>query len=165
MTEEESQSQDELIAYHLHDAGWAEMRLRAAPGRLGFAVSYLHDSLGDLARMGLALQKGAARAEAVFMDEPGEAILVVSGAGNTLQYELRQYRDWASWGIVALEDHEVVARGEIGRAGLVGNIHAILRRIHDDVGPQRYREMWVEHDFPLQDYERLSIALHKRAMT
>ncbi|HEX7866415.1 MAG TPA: hypothetical protein VF555_15780 [Variovorax sp.] len=163
MIKEEMQEQA-LIAYKLYDAGWAEMSFRAEPQRLCFAVSYLHDSLGDLARMGLALRKGAAQAEAVFMDEPGEAILVVTGATDVLQYELRQYRDWASWGIVAVDDHEVVARGEIRRAGLVGNIHAILHRIHAEVGPERYREMWVEHDFPLQDYESLSIALHKQSM-
>ena len=164
MTEEEIREHD-LVAYDLHDAGWAEVSFRAASERLGFAVSYLHDSLGDLARMGLTLQKGAEHAEAVFMGEPGEVILLVSGAGDVLQYELRQYRDWASWGVVGVHDHEVVARGEISRTELVRNIHAILQRIHDEVGPKRYREMWVEHDFPRQDYERLSIARYKRAMT
>lgn len=83
MIEEELQAKD-LIAYELHDAGWAEMSFRTERQRLEFAVSYLHDSLSDLARMGLALQKGSAHAEAVFMDEPGEAILVVTGTGDTL---------------------------------------------------------------------------------
>lgn len=58
----------------------------------------------------------------------------------------------------------MVAQGEIRRAELVRNIHAVLQRIHVEVGPKRYREMWVEHDFPLRDYESLSIALHKRSM-
>lgn len=163
MMEEQMQKEQMLIAYQLHNAGWAELSFRAEPQTLSFAVSYLHDSLGDLASMGLALQKNATRAEAVFMGEPGEMILVVTGTKESLQYEMREYRDWSSWGIVAVDDHEVVARGEIGRAELVRNIHAVLQHLHIEVGPKRYRELWVEHDFPLKDYESLSIALHKRS--
>ncbi|WPH13278.1 hypothetical protein [Variovorax paradoxus] len=160
MTEEEVCNQH-LIGYDLHRAGWAGVSFRAEKERLSFAVSYLHDSLGDLACMALSLHKGAVTAEAVFMDEPGEVILMTTGTKDVLQFELREYRDWASWGMMALEDHKVVARGEIARDALVRNIHAILERIYLEVGLARYRELWVEHEFPLQDYERLSIALHK----
>ena len=162
MMEEKKQ---ELIAYQLDGAGWAELRLHAQPQPFCCAVSYLHDSLGDLAKMALAMQKGATQSEAVFMNEPGEVTLVVTGAKDTLQYELREYSDWASWGIVAVDDHVVVARGEILRQELVRNIHRILQRMDIEVGAKRYRELWIEHDFPQRDYESLSIALHKRSQS
>lgn len=157
------EQQQALIAYQLDGAGWAELRVLAQPQPLCFPVSYLHDSLGDLAQMGLALQKGTTQAEAVFMDEPGEVTLVVTGAKDALKYELREYSDWASWGIVAVDDHVVVARGEILRRELVRNIHEILQRMDVEVGAKRYRELWIEHDFPQRDYESLSIALHKQS--
>lgn len=151
-----------LISYQVDEAGWADLRVSAQPQPLDFSVSFLHDSLGDLAHMGLALQNGATKAKAVFMCEPGEVMLVVTGAKNVLQYELREYSDWASWGLVAMDDHMVVARGEIQRHELVRNIHEILQRIDVEVGAKQYREMWIAHDFPQQDYESLSIALHQR---
>ena len=83
MTEEEIREHD-LVAYDLHDAGWAEVSFRAASERLGFAVSYLHDSLGDLARMGLTLKMGAEHAEAVFMVESQGDAEAAEGIGAFL---------------------------------------------------------------------------------
>ncbi|MGJ7528192.1 hypothetical protein [Variovorax sp. GB1P17] len=152
----------ERIAYVLSGTGWATLSFRADAGPMDFAVSYLHDSLGDLARMGLDLVKGASHATAIFMDEPGEVHLMVTGDKEDLAFELRRYRDWASWGITAMDDYEVLDHGTIRRVELVRNIHAILGRIHVDVGLAKYRELWVEHDFPLRAYEGLIAAFKKQ---
>lgn len=96
----------ERIGYVLSGTGWATLSIRADAGLIAVAVSYLHDSLGDLARMGLDLAKGAKSAAAVFMDEPGEVHVVVTGDDDEMAFELRRYRDWASWGITAMDDFE-----------------------------------------------------------
>jgi hypothetical protein len=158
---EEDRTQ-ERIGYVLSGTGWATLSFRADAGPMAFAVSYLHDSLGDLARMGLDLVKGAQHASAVFMDEPGEVHLVVTGEKDELAFELRRYRDWASWGITAMDDYEVVDRGTLQRVDLVRNIHAILERIYVELGLAKYRELWVEHDFPLRTYEGLIAAFKKQ---
>jgi hypothetical protein len=151
----------ERIGYVLNGTGWATLSFRADAGPVAFAVSYLHDSLGDLARMGLDLAKGAKTASAVFMDEPGEVHLVVTGDADAMAFELRRYRDWASWGITAMDDYELLDQGVVQRVALVRNIHAILERMYVEVGPQKYRELWVEHDFPLRTYEGLVAAFKK----
>ena len=155
---EEDRTTQERIGYALSGTGWATLSFRADAGPVEFAVSYLHDSLADLARMALDLAKGAQGAAAVFMDEPGEVHLVVTGEKDDLVFELRHYRDWASWGITAMDDYEVLDRGDIRRVDMVRNIHAILERIYVDVGLVKYRELWVEHEFPLGAYEELVAA-------
>ena len=91
----------ERIGYALSGAGWATFSFRVDAEPMAFAVSYLHDSLGDLARMGVDLVKGTQSTTAVFMDEPGEVQLVVTGDKGDLSFELRSYADWASWGMTA----------------------------------------------------------------
>ena len=157
----EEDSTREQIGYVLSGAGWATFSFRADAEPMTFAVSYLHDSLGDLARMGVDLVKGAQSTTAVFMDEPGEVLLVVTGDKGDLGFELRSYADWASWGMTAAQNYVVLASGRIRRVELVRNIHAILERIYMDLGPAKYRELWVRHDFPLRAYEQL-IAVFKK---
>ena len=152
----------ERIGYVLSGTGWATLSIRADAGLIAVAVSYLHDSLGDLARMGLDLAKGAKSAAAVFMDEPGEVHVVVTGDDDDMAFELRRYRDWASWGITAMDDYEVLDHGGIDRIDLIRNIHSILERIYVDMGLDKYRELWVEHEFPLRTYEGLIAVLKKR---
>lgn len=151
----------ERIGYVLSGTGWATFSFRAGAGPMAFAVSYLHDSLDDLARMGVDLVKGARSATAVFMDEPGEVQLMVTGDKDDLGFELRSYADWASWGMTAVADYKVLASGRIRRVELVRNILTILERIYVELGPAKYRELWVEHDFPLRAYEQLTAAFKK----
>lgn len=155
----------ERIGYVLDGAGWATFSFRADAGPMAFAVSYLHDSLDDLARMGVDLANGAPGAAAVFMDEPGEVQFVVTGGQDELNFELRSYTDWASWGMTAADDYRLLASGSLPRVELVRNIHAILERIYVELGPVKYRELWVEHDFPLSRYEQLIAAFEKRPRT
>jgi hypothetical protein len=45
---------------------------------------------------------------------------------------------------------------------LVRNIHAILERIYVELGLAKYRELWVEHDFPLRANTKELIAAFKK---
>lgn len=153
---------NEQWSYEVADAGWATLKFLAPQGELAFAVSYLHDSLGDLARLALALHKGSNRADAVFMDEPGEVHLTVQGDGDALVYELRNYADWASWGITAIDDYEVLARAEVARKDLVYSVYLVLDGIYVGMGIEEYKKRWMEHEFPLREYQSLASAIRKR---
>ena len=150
-----------LIDYHVNKAGWATLEVWGVSDEKAstYGVSYLHDSLADLARMGLLLNAGEEHATAVFMEEPGEVQLVVQGSGDLVRFELRGFSDWASWNMADASSYEVHIQGDVSRAELVENIHRVLARIYTEVGPVRYRELWIEHDFPTAAYEQLSKAL------
>ncbi len=150
------------LAYEVGNAGWALLRFDDGNQELVFAVSYLHDSLADLAHAALHLHKGGHSVNAVFMDEPGEVHLFAEGQGDRLHYELRRYSDWASWGTVAMDDHEVVAQGDIQRHDLIFNIHQVLDGIYKNIGVKGYLERWGEHDFPLEAYRRLAGLINKK---
>jgi hypothetical protein len=150
------------LAYEVGEAGWALLRFLDEGEEQVFAVSYLHDSLAHLADAALHLCKGGQSIDVVFMDEPGEVHLFAQGCGDLLRYELRGYGDWASWGITAMDDYQVLAQGEIRRHDLVFNIHRILDGIHRTLGPQEYRKRWVEHDFPLDAHRRLAGIVRKK---
>ena len=156
---------EERWSYEVGKAGWATLKLSTPEGELVCAVSYLHDSLGDLAAMALALARGAHQAGAVFMDEPGEVHLGMEGEGQTLSCELRRYADWASWGITAVDDYEVLARGQATRDGMVRSVYRVLDGIYCGMGVEEYRKRWMEHEFPLRDYQSLGSALRKRELS
>ena len=70
------------IEYKLADHGWADVRFTnglSGSDRIIVeeGVSYLHDSLEQLADMAIDLQRGAEQAFAAFVNEPGETQLVV----------------------------------------------------------------------------------------
>lgn len=146
-----------LIDYQVNKAGWATLTVRATADAdaAAFGVSYLHDSLADLAQMGLALNNGQSSVSAVFMQEPGEVHFVVDGPGDVLRYEVRSFSDWASWNMADPSSYEVLLKGEVARIALVDNIRQLLVRIHDELGPIRYRELWIEHEFPMACYDQL----------
>ncbi|MDR0226047.1 MAG: hypothetical protein LBI66_06480 [Burkholderiaceae bacterium] len=150
---------EERWSYEVGEAGWATLKFSAPGEALEYPVSYLHDSLGDLAAMALALANGAHHARAVFMDEPGEVHLCMQGEGETLSYELREYADWASWGITAMDDYEVLAHGQALRDEVVRSVYRMLDGIHCCMGVEEYRKRWMEHEFPLRDYQRLGRAI------
>lgn len=161
MNSDEKDMDMRLIDYKVNGAGWATLEMRATGnGKVEtYGVSYLHDSLADLARMGLALHTGQSLASAVFMEEPGEVHLIAQGSGNVLQLELRGFEDWASWNMADASAYRVLFHGEIARADLVSDIQQVLARIYTEVGPARYRELWIEHEFPTPEYEQLTKAL------
>ncbi len=150
------------LSYEIGDAGRALLRFTEQGREQVFAVSRLHDSLSHLADAALHLCKGGQSIDVVFMDEPGEVHLFAQGHGEVLRYELRGYAAWASWGIVAMDDHEVLARGEVRRDDLVFNIHRILGGIHQALGPEEYRKRWGKHDFPLDAHRRLAEIVRKK---
>ncbi|APB34772.1 hypothetical protein GlitD10_2436 [Gloeomargarita lithophora Alchichica-D10] len=119
-------------------------------------VSYLHDSLEQLAEAILQLESGQAEAAVIFMSEPGEHHFVLRQVGgNDVAVEVRWFDDWASWDIYPSDQYLVAAAGTAPFSVVKEQVIMALERILAQHGVQGYKELWVEHEFPVALYERL----------
>ena len=146
------------IEYKLEEAGWGIIRLSNEETSYESAVSYLHDSLGDLAHMAVQIRKGESKLESIFMDEPGELQLRLDINNNLARYEGRSYSDWASWGMASEENYELVISGICTKDVIVEQIAAILTKLYESLGPDEYKEKCPEHEFPIDHYRELTHA-------
>lgn len=120
------------------------------------AVSYLHDSLYDLTTAASAVLRGATEATVVFMDEPGEhQLLLRQTEPGHLDFEVRWFDDWASWGMHSPDAFEIVLTGSTTTSCFAEAVLAVLDRLWSELGPQEYKKRWVEHDFPAERHEQL----------
>lgn len=143
------------IGYVVRNHGWATVNFANEEGECESSVSYLHDSLGQLADMALELKRGLSDAKAIFMDEPGELQFVVDVINDEASYEVRHYRDWASWGMHPQEVFDVLLKGTCQPNRIIQQISNVLWKIHEEMGPQEYLKRWSSHEFPLEKYKLL----------
>ncbi len=146
------------ISYKVEGHGWAMVYLSDGEATVDSPVSYLRDSLLDLAKMALSMKAGHGESKAVFMDEPGELQLVVDIEDGQAQYEARWFKDWASWGMHPESDYEVVLKGFTTPTRMVQQITQVLYEIHQNLGPEKYKALWCEHEFPMREFKELANA-------
>lgn len=146
------------IEYVVEKAGWAQARITNGDSEAIITVSYLHDSLLELAQLALSLKKGAPEAKVLFMDEPGEHQFIVSTDGAEAKYEVRWYSDWESWGFRNKNEFHLVLEGATSVQRIVQQVAQVLWRIKEDLGAEKYKELWVEHEFPEQEFRELANA-------
>ncbi len=143
------------LTYVIDGTGWATATLVTPAGSVRMTASYLHDSLGDLARAVLALQDGETDRIVVFMDEPGEHQVRFHRAGDDVAIEVCWYDDWASWKLEPRHAPATILGATVPFAVLRKAVARALTDLHDTVGVEGYKEQWVEHDFPQAEYQRL----------
>ncbi|OFT03730.1 hypothetical protein HMPREF3107_01515 [Neisseria sp. HMSC31F04] len=145
------------IAYQLHDAGWASVTVKYGEESHQQAVSYLHDSLKDLCNLALALQSGSSITEAkvLFLDEPGELVLLVSAAEQNNEAEVKLIYSDDCFFNFNRSPQQALWHGKVDRYELAENIRLILEDIYLNIGEKEYLERWIEHPFPKQGYLKL----------
>ncbi len=145
------------LNYELTGTGWAEVSFQKN-SNVKIEISYLHDTLLDLSKMAISLSNGDKKAVALFMDEPGEHLLVVNNISEVVEYELRWYEDWVSWGLHPENDFEVILKGQSTTAQISNEITKVLKHLYSKYGLKGYNEKWAEHEFPIEQYELLTRA-------
>jgi hypothetical protein len=143
------------IDYKIDGFGWAVGKIENEEKQVEFAVSYLHDSLKELAKSAIEIRKNDIRL-VVFMGEPGEHVLILHRKDeNLIDYELRWYKDWWSWGLIGESNFKLVLKGQTTLPKYVNQVRNILHGIITELGPEEYQKKWIEHDFPMAEYEKL----------
>jgi len=143
------------IKYKIDGAGWAIGKIGNGTKKTKFSISYLHDSLKELAESAIEIQEKDFKS-VVFMDEPGEHVLILNKKDETkIEYELRWYEDWWSWNLIDENNFKLVFKGQTTVPKYVNQVRNVLNGIMTELGPKEYRKKWVEHDFPIAEYEKL----------
>jgi len=103
------------------------------------------------------LLNGAEEKEVFFMDEPGEHRLLLRRTGKeNLLVEVEWFEDWKSWELMDKETKgEKVFSAEVSLLKVAHEVKASLDKLLEKFGVEGYKKKWIEHEFPLEPYERL----------
>ncbi len=149
--------------YNLGEAGWAHATISERNNSVTMTVSYLHDSLGELANAMNLLLKGGKESQTIFMDEPGEHLmLLINPKDDELRIEVRWFKDWASWDMYSKKDYEVVFKRTTSLYEFANKVCDNLESIYINEGTDGYKKKWVEHEFPLNSYLKLKKLLGRK---
>ena len=144
------------LSYELTGAGWADATVSDGENQVWMIVSYLHDSLLDLANAALAIKNGANEAVAILLDEPGEHRLLFTALDeHQVKLVIRWYEDFASWQLCDEDDYKIVFEASTQRQHVVTAISGALRTILEVHGEVGYKQKWIEHEFPIAEYRKL----------
>ena len=144
------------IRYALEDGGWATAEVYAGDDTVEMGVSYLRNSLKELVQAAIDLRNSNASASVIFMDEPGEHhLLFKKDINETVSVEIRWYEDWASQGILPKDQYTSVLTTKTTVEDVQKEIINLLEAILDKYGLKTYKEKWIEHEFPIAEYQYL----------
>jgi len=147
------------IELKLTGAGWADIDLLLSSGSFRInSVSYLTDVLGDLVRIGLALQNKGTYIRWVLEHEPGETRVIFTRRDeNTYNLAILEFSD--TFDKKSDEEGRVVFEGFASTSQLLECIYSNATRILNRYGEEGYAKQWSTFDFPVENYKTLKAAL------
>jgi len=150
------------IKYTLGSHGWANVRLSSRPRSVSMSVSYLHDTLADLISAANLLLKGAPEAKVLLMAEPGEHLVYLRATDKAyVAIEVRSFKDRASWNLETEKEYKVVFNAQDTILSFSTQIFENAGRLLSRYGANGFKVRWVNHDFPINEYNRLKVLLKK----
>ncbi|MEP6972631.1 MAG: hypothetical protein ABI869_00645 [Actinomycetota bacterium] len=148
------------IDYQITGTGWAAAAISHQESRAELGASYLTDALGDLVAAATLALSTEEEIRFSWELEPGEHRWILTPADGLLRVQILSFRD--------MDDHQddedgretfgcEVSAPEFAEAVLRGAEH-----VQGELGLERYREQWVEHDFPQGAVDELGKLLDQR---
>ena len=142
------------FTYQLDGAGWATATIADDGRHRDMTVSYLSDSLYDMAQAAICLLEGADSVRFSFDDEPGEHRCIVTRSSDT-DAQIRVLWFDELWSNLPDERGSEVFTSVCTIARFSGEVLSCLQRLLADHGVDGYKKLWVGHDFPSEKFERL----------
>lgn len=144
------------INYKLEDIGWATGTIGNGEKGVSFPISYLNDSLKELAESAIDIVSSEQKS-VLFMGEPVDWKLTINNIDNKeITYELKKFDDG-----VSKDNYTTVLAGNTGIVDYVTQIKNILSAILHEFGIEKYKEKWIQDEFPLAEYEKLKDVAEK----
>ncbi|PIA78901.1 hypothetical protein BFR04_05105 [Gaetbulibacter sp. 4G1] len=143
------------IEYKITGAGWATVKISNNEKTVTMDVSYLYDSLKELTQSAIDIKTKQMR-KVLFMEEPGEFLLLLNRSDTKIiDYELRWYEDWNEWNLIDENNFKLVLKGETTIAKYINQVKNVLKGILNELTPEEYKEKWINHEFPIEEYKLL----------
>lgn len=144
------------LEYELTGPGAARFVVRYAENEKSIPALSFSDPLLSLAEAAIQLNKSILEASVVIMDESEEhSLQLTPDEEDFLEFELRWYEKWASWGQSSLDDYTVCLTGKTTVEAFCAQVLHILTEIYENLGPQQYKKQWIEGEFPEHEYHIL----------
>lgn len=145
------------IRYTIEGAGWALLHIEYGTEGHEFSVSYLYDSLSDLSKKTIDLiNKSASKVEVIFMDEPGELRLeLIRNNNETIQIIGKWSDEWLGELNNLSTEYEMKFNYEVEFKLFAQLVYEILDSIYKEFGVEGYKEKWINHEFPLENYLKI----------
>ena len=143
------------IQYSLGGAGWATANVAADGKSVSMPVSYLHDSLRDLARAILRLRDGEPETLVTFMDEPGEHHLTLRRVNDEVKVEVQWTNRWTNGQPIPRGEGRTLLEARVPFSEIERAVLAVLDDVMNSLGVAGYKQKWIQHDFPTAEYQKL----------
>ena len=130
------------LTYDLDEAGWAYLDIEDDGGKINITISYLRDSLREMATVAKELVEGAESARVVFLDEPGETRLVLNRKDDVLSYEVQGGDDWGD------RELKVLMSGKTTPTRFVSEVKKELQSLYEEYGEALYVQRCIHYKFP-----------------
>lgn len=146
--------------YRLTGAGWSAAHISDGINAADLSASYLDDALGDLTAAVVLLMQGADEQTVSWAEEPGEYRWNLERRDQRLYITIRWFDEL--WGHQPDAAGKVVFAAQCPLEEFAAEMRDELAQILSTYGLAGYKENWIEHDFPLDEYEKLKELIHER---
>jgi|GEM_PF-6201258 len=141
------------LEYALTGPGAARLVIRYGENEKSIPALSFSDPLLSLAEAAIQLNKSILATSVVLMDEVEEhSLQLTPDEEDFLEFELRWYEKWASWGQLSPEEYTVSFKGKTTVEAFCSQVLHILTDIYENLGPQQYKKQWIEGDFPEHEF-------------
>jgi hypothetical protein len=155
------------ITYELTGAGWALTTFEYNFQKVEIRVSYLYDSLYELASSALYLMRYQSTFEEVFfMEEPGEYQLVINRTDSLLNLTMLKLNPYPYYERLHRSSDEPVKlfEYEVPVKKYAMEVLNLLYKLYQTWGLEGYKSEWVKYDFPYEKYLLLEKAIKSKGV-